>query len=99
MNKKLLFAMVACLLVSCHHQKKENNLDMDNPFFSKPETPYGVPAFDRLRPEHFIPAFEEGMRHLLQERLVDKLVARIPCDVAPYQLAVHPDGLALYLEL
>ena len=67
MNKKLLFAMVACLLVSCHHQKKENNLDMDNPFFSKPETPYGVPAFDRLRPEHFIPAFEEGMRQQKQE--------------------------------
>ncbi len=67
MNNKLLFAMVACLLVSCHHQKKENNLDMDNPFFSKPETPYGVPAFDRLRPEHFIPAFEEGMRQQKQE--------------------------------
>ena len=59
--------MVACLLVSCHHQKKENNLDMDNPFFSKPETPYGVPAFDRLKPEHFIPAFEEGMRQQKQE--------------------------------
>jgi peptidyl-dipeptidase Dcp len=67
MNNKLLFAMVACLLVSCHHQKKENNLDMDNLFFSKPETPYGVPAFDRLRPEHFIPAFEEGMRQQKQE--------------------------------
>ncbi|MBQ2488487.1 MAG: M3 family metallopeptidase [Bacteroidales bacterium] len=67
MNNKLLFAMVACLLVSCHHQKKENNLDMDNPFFSKPETPYGVPAFDRLSPEHFIPAFEEGMRQQKQE--------------------------------
>ena len=64
MNKKLLFAMVACLLVSCHHQKKENNLDMDNPFFSKPETPYGVPAFDRLRPEHFIPAFELNLDEL-----------------------------------
>ena len=67
MNNKLLFAVVACLLVSCHHQKKENNLDMDNPFFSKPETPFGVPAFDRLETGHFIPAFEEGMRQQKEE--------------------------------
>ncbi|MBQ5532731.1 MAG: peptidase M3, partial [Bacteroidales bacterium] len=40
---------------------------MNNPFFSKSETPYGVPAFDRLKPEHFIPAFEEGMRQQKEE--------------------------------
>ncbi len=34
----------------------------DNPFF-EPEwaTPYGVPPFDRIRMEHYAPAFERGM--------------------------------------
>ena len=40
---------------------------MNNPFFSKPETPYNVPAFDRLRLPHFLPAFEEGMRQQKEE--------------------------------
>ena len=33
----------------------------ENPFFSEWETPYGVPPFDKIRPEHFMPAFERGM--------------------------------------
>ena len=67
MKNKLLLVMAVCLLFSCHHQKKENRLDMDNPFFAKPETPFGVPAFDRLKTEHFVPAFEEGMRQQKEE--------------------------------
>ena len=61
------FAVAVCLLVSCHHQKKEKSLDMENPFFAKPETPFDVPAFDRLKTEHFIPAFDEGMRQQKEE--------------------------------
>lgn len=33
-----------------------------NPFFSPYGTPYDVPPFDRIRPEHYLPAFEEGMK-------------------------------------
>lgn len=33
----------------------------DNPFFSPSATPFGVPPFDRIKPEHFPPAFEKGM--------------------------------------
>jgi peptidyl-dipeptidase Dcp len=33
-----------------------------NPFLAPWNTPYNVPPFDRIQPEHFIPAFEEGMR-------------------------------------
>lgn len=35
----------------------------ENPFFAeKWDTPFEVPPFDRIRPEHFKPAIEEGMR-------------------------------------
>ncbi|MFN9936033.1 MAG: M3 family metallopeptidase [Hyphomonadaceae bacterium] len=33
-----------------------------NPFFEAKATKFGAPAFDRIRPEHFRPAFYEGMR-------------------------------------
>ena len=34
----------------------------ENPFFADYNTPYNVPPFDRIQPEHFVPAFEEGMK-------------------------------------
>lgn len=39
-----------------------------NPLLSEPELPLGYPPFDLVRPEHFGPAFEEGMA--LQRREV-----------------------------
>jgi len=32
----------------------------DNPFFAMWTTPFGVPPFERIRPEHFSPAFERA---------------------------------------
>ncbi|PKK38007.1 peptidase M3 [Siphonobacter sp. SORGH_AS_0500] len=34
----------------------------DNPFLATYTTPFGVPPFDKIRTEHFEPAFEEGIR-------------------------------------
>src|SRR5947209_15507142 len=33
----------------------------DNPFLENWTTPFGMPPFDRIRPEHFPPAFDRGM--------------------------------------
>lgn len=33
----------------------------DNPFFTEWETPFGVPPFEQILPEHYIPAFTESM--------------------------------------
>ena len=51
----LLFAIMA--FSGC---KTVKNSD-ENPFFTEWDTPYGVPPFDRIAPEHFMPAFERGM--------------------------------------
>jgi peptidyl-dipeptidase Dcp len=38
-----------------------------NPFFSSYNTPFGVPPFDQIKPEHFQPAIEEGIRQQTAE--------------------------------
>ena len=40
---------------------------MNNPFFQPWETPYQVPPFDKINIEHYIPAFEEGMKQQMEE--------------------------------
>jgi peptidyl-dipeptidase Dcp len=39
----------------------------DNPFFETWTTPFGLPPFDRIRPEHFPPGFDSGMAEQLAE--------------------------------
>jgi peptidyl-dipeptidase Dcp len=36
--------------------------NMENPFFKEWATPFGVPPFDQIREEHFVPAIEEGIK-------------------------------------
>ena len=57
MKRTLLIAAAATMLVAgC---KNQNN--MENPFFSAWNTPYEIPDFSRIKTEHYMPAFQEGM--------------------------------------
>ena len=51
-------------------QKKQTN---QNPFFEKYNTPYHVPAFDKIKVEHFKPAFLEGIKQ--QEKEIDAIAS------------------------
>ncbi len=44
----------------------------DNPLLASFDTPFGVPPFDRIRPEHFLPAFAEGMKQ--QNAAIESIV-------------------------
>jgi peptidyl-dipeptidase Dcp len=47
---------------------------IDNPFFEAWTTPFGLPPFSRIRPEHFPPAFERAMKEEADEiRLITML--------------------------
>lgn len=47
--------------------------DTANPFFSPYKTPFGVPPFDLIKPEHFEPAIDEGIsRHLNEIEAIAK---------------------------
>src|SRR5262245_19718917 len=39
----------------------------DNPFFAPYGTPWEVPAFDKIKTEHFMPAFERGIAEQKKE--------------------------------
>ena len=61
MNKKsfIPFLVVASMFVGCG---SENKLQTDNPLLTAYETPFNVPPFDKIKDEHFKPAFEEALK-------------------------------------
>lgn len=67
----ILFASAMMIMIefSCNKSEKV----AENPFFEPVwETPYGVPPFDRIKTEHFKPAFEQGMS--LHNEEIDRIV-------------------------
>ncbi len=64
MRKTLFVLSCALILGVCATAAttRAENAAMTNPLLEPFDTPYGVPPFDRIRPEHFPPAFEEAMR-------------------------------------
>ncbi len=59
MKRTLLLVAFAGFIISC--SQKENKQNM-NPFFEVYNTPFEVPPFDQIQNEHYLPAFEEGMK-------------------------------------
>lgn len=55
---------VAFTFTACKTEQKEM---ADNPFFAEYGTPFEVPDFSKIKPEHFAPAFEEGMKQQAAE--------------------------------
>ncbi len=57
--RRISLPLVALLVLVCSAA-----LQAQNPFYSDFDTPFGVPPFEKIRLEHYMPAFEEGMaRH------------------------------------
>ncbi|MHC1689858.1 MAG: M3 family metallopeptidase [Bacteroidales bacterium] len=56
--KKLLFAVIAAgaIITSCSQQKSA-----ENPLLAKWDTPYEIPPFEKIKIEHFMPAYVEAM--------------------------------------
>lgn len=48
------------LLITITNQAQKKN--MNNPFFSEWKTPFQVPPFNEIKNEHYLPAFEEGIK-------------------------------------
>ena len=64
MKKSLILGITLLAMMSCHHNQ--------NPLLSNEETPYGVPAFDKIRLEHYMPAFKEAIKQQNEE--IDAIV-------------------------
>lgn len=62
--KNLIFAAaMSCMVCACGQQAA----DTSNPFLSEFETPYGTPDFDRIKVEHYEPAFLKGIKQQNEE--------------------------------
>ncbi len=55
LKKSILILAASCMMYSCA-TKTDNN-----PFLSEFQTPNGVPPFDKIKLEHYEPAFQKGM--------------------------------------
>jgi len=67
--KKTIFSILTAgvLLMSCAEKKS------DNPFFEEWNTPHGTVPFDKIKNEHYMPAFEKGMKKHQDE--IDAIVS------------------------
>ena len=54
-KKTVIILAASCMMYSCA-TKTDNN-----PFFTEFQTEYGVPAFDKIKLEHYEPAFLKGI--------------------------------------
>ncbi|MDY6372551.1 MAG: M3 family metallopeptidase [Bacteroidales bacterium] len=70
MKRTVFLAAAAMMLATGCKDKKQT--DMDNPFFSAWGTPYEIPDFGRIKTDHYLPAFEEGMKR--QKAEIDAIV-------------------------
>lgn len=66
MKKNILLILAACLSFFAFMEKEEN------PFFSEFKTPNGVPPFEQIKIEHYLPAFKEGI--VQQQKEIDAIV-------------------------
>ena len=57
----LMLLIVGVVFWSCTQQAD------DNPFYSEYDTPFGVPPFDKIKEEHYMPAYLKGMEFEKQE--------------------------------
>lgn len=67
MKRLIYFFTLAIMITACNKPT--------NPLIDQPDTPYGVPAFDQVKLEHYEPAFEEAIR---QNRLEIEAIATNP---------------------
>ena len=65
MKKTLLAAGLALAVIS--------SCKMENPLLTESAAPFGAPQFDKIRNEHYLPAFEQGVAEAKAE--IDAIVA------------------------
>ncbi|MDR2065085.1 MAG: M3 family metallopeptidase [Prevotellaceae bacterium] len=69
MKKIILMLSFGLTLVSCSNKKSNS---CENPFLCQYDTPFGVPPFDKIKPAHFIPALDEGIKR--QNAVIDSII-------------------------
>lgn len=62
MRKHILpFILISVLLSSCMQDPSQDETASENPILMEWDTPFGVPPFDLIEDQHYLPAFESAM--------------------------------------
>jgi peptidyl-dipeptidase Dcp len=73
MRKLFLMVVAGAILFSSCQPTTKKTESMGNPFFAEYNTPFQVPPFEDIKPEHYMPAFKEGMKQ--QKEAVAKIIS------------------------
>lgn len=68
--KKIVILTTMVLLGACQNQT--DSQVSENPFYQEWDTPFGIPPFEKIKDDHYMPAFEKGMEENLAE--IDAIV-------------------------
>lgn len=68
----LAASVVAGLLVACADEMDTSQGATDNPLLQDWDTPFGTPPFDRIRSQHYLPAYRLGMAE--QNREIEAII-------------------------
>jgi peptidyl-dipeptidase Dcp len=63
-NKIIIKSIIAFSMLATSQELTAQ--ERQNPFFSEYQTPFGVPPFEKIKAEDYIPAFEEGIKQKQQ---------------------------------
>lgn len=72
MRKTVVLSLIVSAALAMSGCKSDNKANSNmNPLFSEFNTPFGVPDFDKIKSQHYMPAFEEAMR--IQKEEIDAI--------------------------
>lgn len=54
--------LITLFIALVSYNLQAQSMNIDNPFFSEYTTPFQTPPFDKIKLEHYLPAFEEGIK-------------------------------------
>ena len=63
MKKLSTLILLAFFIFGCSNSMEKSM----NPFFTDYDAPYQIPPFDEVKEDHYMPAFEKGMKEQLEE--------------------------------
>ena len=80
-----MIALSVIVLASCNSSEKKTETN-ENPFLTEYQTPFKVVPFDKIKTEHYMPAFEAGMKEQLEE--IDAIINNT--ETPSFQNAILP---------
>jgi peptidyl-dipeptidase Dcp len=67
MKKTVLLIGIFTVMTMLVNAQNDNEMPKDNPLVLEWETPYQTPPFDKIKPEHYIPAYNYAIKAAKEE--------------------------------